>query len=261
MSPEEASGAFRLFRADLHIHTVLSPCGELEMGAPDIVARALEEGLDIIAVTDHNAADNCPAVIGAAKGTPLVVLPGMEVQTAEDIHVVCLFGACDDAFGMQRWLWLRMPHVKNRSDVFGEQIVVDEENNIVREEEILLVQGVGYSVDEVVEMAHEFGGIAFLAHIDRPSFAYPAVLGPIPDDFPADALEFSRRLSPGEAARLRDKYAHRTILRSSDAHRLEDMRYSFASTYRMEAPTFQELRLAISGEAGRGVLWPFGEAE
>lgn len=249
----------RPFRADLHIHTVLSPCGELEMGAPDIVARALEERLDVIAITDHNAADNCPAVIGAASGTPLVVLPGMEVQTAEDIHIVCLFETCERAFDMQRTLWLRMPGVRNRPSVFGEQIVVDAENNIVREEEILLVQGVGYSVDEVADLAHRIGGIAFLAHVDRPSFAYPAVLGPLPAEFPSDAVEFSRCLGADDATRLRGEYPHRTILRSSDAHRLGDISFSYGTTLVLRSACFQELRLALSGSEGRAVLWPFGD--
>ena len=140
------------FWVDLHLHTVLSPCGELEMGAPEIVEAYRKAGIALCAVTDHNASDNVNAVAGAAEGSP-VVLPGMEVQTAEDIHIVVIFPGLSQAGDFQRWLWKKMPPVANRPEIFGDQLIINKDNGIIGEQEILLVQGAGYSADETAEDA------------------------------------------------------------------------------------------------------------
>lgn len=242
--------------ADIHIHTVLSPCGELEMGAPDIVLKARQEGLNIIAITDHNSALNFPAVFKAAAGNP-VVIPGIEVQTAEDIHVVTLFKDYNTISDFQLWLWQRMPGVQNRPEVFGDQLVISDKNDILCEEEILLVQGVGYSVDEVAIEAKRRGGLVILAHIDRPSFSYPAVLGPIPSKFPADALEVSWRCFPEEVEALQARYPEWTFIRSSDSHWLKSLCIENSSTFLLAEPSFDELAKAIRKEDGRKVLAPW----
>lgn len=247
MSPVET------FWVDLHIHTVLSPCGELEMGAPEIIARARETGLDLIAVTDHNSCGNVQGIAEAAGDAGPVVLAGLEVQTAEDIHVVALFPHLECARTFQEWLWKRMPPTPNNPDVFGFQVEIDGENNILREEEILLVQGAGYSVDEVVLEIRRRGGLSILAHIDRPSFSYPAVLGPVPEDFPADALELSWRLSAEEIQTYRSTYPGRVFVRSSDAHRLADMGREHCCSMTLESPCFDEIAMALRGEGGRRV--------
>jgi Predicted metal-dependent phosphoesterases (PHP family) len=178
------------FWVDLHLHTVLSPCGELEMGAPEIVEAYRKAGIALCAVTDHNASDNVNAVAGAAEGSP-VVLPGMEVQTAEDIHIVVIFPGLSQAGDFQRWLWKKIAPVANRPEIFGDQLIINKDNGIIGEQEILLVQGAGYSADETAEEARSRGGLVILAHLDRPSFSYEAVLGPVPDEFPCHALELS----------------------------------------------------------------------
>lgn len=242
---------------DLHIHTALSPCGELEMGAPDIVQKVREAGLDIIAIADHNICDNFPAVHACAAGEPLV-LPAIEVQTQEDVHVLTVFPDHGVASAFQAWLWERMPQVKNDPDVFGDQVVVDENNDIVRMEEILLIQGAGYDVDTIVEKGHEMGAIVVLAHVDRPAFAYPAVLGPFAADYPADAFELSRRLNSEQAGEWRERYPGRTFIRSSDAHSLDALSRANCTKMYLESPTFEEIKLALAGRDGRRVSWPWG---
>jgi predicted metal-dependent phosphoesterase TrpH len=247
----------RPFWVDLHIHTVLSPCGELEMGAPEIAAKAKESGVDVIGIADHNTCENYPAVARAASGVP-VVLPCIEAQSAEDIHVLCVFGNYADAMCCKEWLWERVRPIKNDPEHFGYQLVIDEHNNIIREEEILLVQGFGYEVDEIVAKTQRIGGLAILAHIDRPAFSYPAVLGPMPQDYPADAFELSCRLSYDEAALWRERYPARTFIRSSDSHELSRISRSNSTKMSLEEPSFEEIRMAFRGERGRRISWPWG---
>ena len=128
------------FWVDLHIHTLLSPCGELEMGAPEIVERAREAGLDVIGIADHNTCENFPGIHEAAAGVP-VVLPCIETQSAEDIHILCVFPDYETAAGYKEWLWRRIRPIPNDVEHFGYQIVVDANNEIVKEEETLLIQG------------------------------------------------------------------------------------------------------------------------
>ncbi|MDR1516340.1 MAG: histidinol-phosphatase [Synergistaceae bacterium] len=245
---------------DLHVHTALSPCGELEMGAPEIVDASRRAGIDIIAISDHNIIDNFPAVSERAEGSP-VVLPGIEVQTAEDIHVLAIFRDFSLAESFQAWLWkiwAKMPPTMNDPDIFGDQVVIDKDDGIVRMEEVLLVQGAGYDVDTVVRRIRASGGLAILAHVDRPSFSYPSVLGPFPSDYPADAFELSWRLDSTEAAKWRERYAARTFIRSSDSHMLESIARKHCTKMYLEAPTFDEINLALQGHGGRRVSWPWG---
>ena len=246
------------FWVDLHLHTVLSPCGELEMGAPEIVEAYRKADIALCAVTDHNASDNVEAIAGAADGNP-VVLSGMEVQTAEDIHIVVIFPGILEAGDFQKWLWMKMPPVANRPEIFGDQLIINKENGITGEQDILLVQGAGYSADETAEEARNRGGLVILAHLDRPSFSYEAVLGPVPNDFPCHALELSPAVSHSEFARWRERYPHRVFIRSSDSHRLCTISRDRCTAMMLESPCFREVELALSGQEGRSVVCPWGE--
>ncbi len=246
------------FWVDLHIHTVLSPCGELEMGAPDIAEACRRAGVALCAITDHNASDNARAVAEAAGGYPLV-LPGIEVQTAEDIHLVTVFPSPEDAAEFQKWLWKRMGKVENRPEIFGEQLIIDKGNQIIGEQEILLVQGVGYTADETAAEAMSRGAIVILAHLDRPSFSYEAVLGPVPDDFPCHAFELSSSVSHEGFSEWRDRYPGRVFIRSSDSHRLFDISRARCTVMMMKAPAFEEVKMALMGLEGRSVICPWGE--
>lgn len=243
------------FYADLHIHTVLSPCAELEMGAPEIIGKARETGIHLIAVTDHNACANVKALQEASENcNGPVVLAGMEVQTAEDIHVVLIFPDLGVAEEYQAWLRKGFMKISNRPEVFGYQLVIDKDNNVIEEIEPLLIQGVSYVIDEVISKAKDLNAIVILAHIDRPSFSYPAVLGPIPAALDVDALEISPRLSVAKTIDLKESYPSRTLVRSSDSHELKSIDRNNCCRVLIASPCFSELSLALHSEKGRKVL-------
>lgn len=227
------------------------------MGAPDIVRKAREAGIDIIGISDHNTCENFSAVHAAAAGDP-VVLPCIEIQSAEDVHTLCVFPDYERALSCKEWLWKRIRDIRNDVGHFGYQLVIDENNNIVKEEEILLIQGVDYEVDQVVAEVQKLGGLAILAHVDRQAFSYTASLGPLPADYPADAFELSRRLNFIQAGQWRDQYPQRTFIRSSDSHQLADISRANCTKMMLAEPSFAEVKKAIRGEGGRRISWPWG---
>ena len=247
----------RPYWVDLHVHTVLSPCGQLEMGAPEIVKRSREAGIDIIGISDHNTCENFIAVREAADGNP-VVLPCMEIQSAEDIHILCVFQGYDIALACKEWLWQKIRDIPGDADFFGYQLVIDSENNIIKEEKTLLIQGADYEVDQIVAKVREMGGLAILAHVSRPAFSYTASLGPPPIDYPADAFELPWRLSSAEAETWRARYPGRAFIRSSDSHELSTISRANCTKMTLEEPTFEEIKKALREEDGRRISWPWG---
>jgi 3',5'-nucleoside bisphosphate phosphatase len=211
------------YRADLHIHTILSPCAEVEMIPPFIVATAIERGLDIIAITDHNSAENVEAVMQAAQGTSLKVLPGMECESVEGVHLVCLFSRVIDVLRMQEIVYEHLPDLPNKAETFGAQFVVDSEGEFIRYNERLLLIPTTLTIEEIVEHVKPLGGLVMPAHIDRKAYGIYGALGFLPDSPSFDVLEISRHITPDQA---RDKYPDigiRKLFRSSDAHRLEEI--------------------------------------
>jgi len=186
------------FACDLHIHSTLSPCGSLDMSPRVIVERAREAGLDIIAVTDHNMAENTPYVKEAGNRSGLVVLAGMELQTREEIHVLAIFDEYDTAHELQLMIYDLLPQVANDVEFWGDQVVVDGEDNIVRSEERLLISSAGISIEDAVSWIKSHGGIAIASHIDSPTFSIISQLGFIPADIPFDALEMRDRGRTGD---------------------------------------------------------------
>jgi PHP family Zn ribbon phosphoesterase len=149
-----------------------------------------------------------------------------------------------------------MPPVLNREDIFGFQLVIDQDNNVVNREPILLIQGAQYTLDEIAARGMESGAIVIPAHLDRSSFSYEAVLGRLPESFPCSAVEISPRAPHSDLAGWKKRCAGRTLVRSSDAHRLEDISRSHCTPMLLEKPSFEELKLALAGEQGRKVLYP-----
>lgn len=247
------------YHADLHVHTVLSPCAELDMGASEIVDTCCREGIDIIAVTDHNASENAKAVFDAACGTELTVICGVEVQSSEDIHILCLFPDFEAASSFGKWVRNLLRPVDNRPESFGYQLVIDKDNKILEQAPYLLLQGIEATTDEVLLKTHEHGGASILAHIDRPVYSYVAVLGLIPDDLQVDAVELSGGLSRDEALKWKVEAGGRTIIRSSDAHRLSDLSRDRTTVFRLEGPSFEEILLALANDRGRTAFWPWGQ--
>jgi hypothetical protein len=239
----------RPYLADLHVHTVLSPCAEIEMIPPLIVRRALELGLGIIAVTDHNSSENVAAVIEAAEGTGLTVLPGMEVQSREEVHLVCLFDNVEQAMDWQEDVYEHLPPLKSDPDFFGEQFVVDATGEFVRRNERLLATATSLSVEQVVEGVLEEGGLCIAAHVDRPSYSLLANLGFVPEGVPFAALEITPRFGVEELLGQHPSLVGHTLIRSGDAHRLSEMGDWTVLT--VAEPTVDELALAFRHDEGR----------
>jgi len=248
--PAAMTEGLRLFRADLHIHTVLSPCGSDDMTPPAIVKTARERGLDMIAICDHNSAGNVRAVQEAA-GDHLVVLAGMELAGGEEAHVVGLFPDVETAEGVGSRLRALLPVADaGYYSFFGVQPLVAADGGPVGEESAALALAAPLALDETVALIHEAGGLAIAAHVDRRSFSVYSQLGFFPHDAGFDAVETSRHL-PADSPRLEEFRAlGLPVIGSSDAHYLEDIG-SAVTGLRMAEPTFAELVLALAAANGR----------
>ena len=243
----------KTWRAELHVHTVLSPCAEIEMIPPLIVSAALERGIELIAITDHNASANVIAVQRAAAGTELTVLAGMELQTREEVHLLCLFDDTEQIAGWQSVVDARMPRQANNAEYFGEQFIVDETGEFIRSESQLLITSADMTLRRAVEGVHACGGLAIPAHVDRAAFSLLANLGFVPTDVPFDALEISRHLSLADARSRFPQLAHYPLIQSGDVHRLDE--FLGRNVFKVEAPTVAELRLALAGQCGRSLSY------
>ncbi len=239
------------FTADLHLHTVLSACAEGEMLPEFILERAIDLGLDIIAVTDHNSSENAAAMIHAAEDTGIVVWPGMEVQSREDAHLLCLFDTLDLALAWQRTVYASLPPLKNKPAIFGEQVVLAPDGEPVGYNERLLATSASLSVDEIVQGVRGLGGLCIPAHVDRPMYSLIANLGFIPPDLDIPAVEISHLLGPKEARSRFPQLRSYGLIADSDAHRLSEMRRR--TTLKMAHRTVAEVALALAGVGDRGV--------
>ena len=237
----------KTYRAELHVHTVLSPCADVEMIPPLIVQEALERGIRLIAVTDHNASANAGAVIEAARGTELVVLPGMELQTKEEVHLLCLFDTLEQLVEWQKTVDALLPEIPNTIEFFGEQFVVDASGEFIRREKRLLLNSVEIELEHAAQQVSALGGLAIPAHVDRKANGLIEILGLIPPGF--EALEISRHISPEAARQKFPQVRGYPLLQSGDVHLLESFLGSTA--FELARPAISEIRMAIGGQDGR----------
>ncbi len=242
------------FIADLHIHTCLSPCADLSMTPRDIVEKAASLGINIIAVCDHNSAENVSVTreLGRKKG--IYVVAGIEINSSEEVHLLGLFSDLNDAFKMQGVIYDNLQPGENDEDAFGMQIVVNEINEVLEFNKRLLIGATNISVNRAVDFIHEFNGLAVASHIDRDGYGIIGRLGFIPGDLKLDAIEISSRTSPEEARIRFGSYRYLPWISSSDAHSIEDIGRRTTSLF-MNHSTFDELRLALRGEGGRKVTF------
>ncbi len=239
----------KTFVAELHCHTVLSPCAEVEMIPPLIVEAALERGINLLAITDHNASANIRAVQRAAYGTGLTVLPGMELQTREEVHLLCLFDTLEQSAAWQSLVNQHLPPQENDIEHFGEQFVVDETGEFIRRETQLLLTSASLSLEDAIGRVRSIGGLAIPAHVNRPAFGLIANLGFVPVDVHLDALEISRHLSVSEAVKKFPQIKGYPLVQGGDAHRLDEL--LGANVFELAEPTIAELKLALHGTDGR----------
>ncbi|MBC7092576.1 histidinol-phosphatase [Candidatus Bipolaricaulota bacterium] len=241
----------RWFRADLHIHSVLSPCASLAMSPRRIVAEARRAGLDLIAVCDHNAGENGRYVRRLAGGTPAVLM-GMEIQTEEEVELLAYFADEESCILLQEELYQYLPDIPCRPDLFGDQLVVNAEDEIVRQVPHLLLAPVALPLAEVVRRVELVGGLAIPAHVDRVPGGLLAVLGLFPEGEWPWAVEIAPWTSLAAAWAAWPALRGRPIFRASDAHIPEEIGRAWTELLLAE-PSLAELRAAVRGEEGRAV--------
>ncbi|MCL0050271.1 PHP domain-containing protein [Dehalococcoidia bacterium] len=237
--------------ADLHIHTVLSPCAEVEMVPPLIVRRARELGLGLIGIADHNSAENVAAVIEAAEGSGVAVLPGIEVQTREEVHLVTLFDTAQQALTWQTEVFDHLPDLRNNEDHFGAQFVVDATGEYMRRNERFLLTSTDMSLEMVVARVQDLGGLVLPAHVDRRAFSLIANLGFVPPDLDLPAVEIFRSSQEAEVRQRFPQIMESALVCNGDAHRLNEM--MARTIFKIAAPAVAELVLALRGEGNRWV--------
>lgn len=240
----------RTFQADLHVHSALSPCASDDMTPPAIAQAAVERGLDLIAICDHNSCENVTAMVSAGESRGLVVLPGMEAESKEEVHVVCLFPGVDEALAWQRIAYSALPDAANSEEHFGAQLVMDSAGRVVKKVSRLLSCSLAMTFEDITVCVSELGGICIASHIDRPAYSLGRQLGFVPEGAKLLAVE----LSPGADAGALPPYASFAaglrMVRSSDAHYLADIG-KVRTELTMEALCFAELVLALKGIGGR----------
>lgn len=208
---------------DLHLHSCLSPCGDDDMTPANIVGMAAVKGLEVIAVTDHNSCRNCPAAMYHGRNYGVIVIPGMELCTSEEVHVVCLFPTLEDALRFDSYVYEHLLPIRNKEDIFGKQQIMDEEDTVIETVENLLISATDISFDDVWNLIKDFHGIAYPAHINKGSTSVLSNLGFIPPDstFSCAEVHDMKTLHQLQAENPYLKNCH--IISSSDAHYLEDI--------------------------------------
>jgi len=247
----------RLFKADLHIHTCLSPCTELDMSPRGILTAANKKGMDIIGICDHNSSENSLAVMNAAKKMHIKVLPGLEVTSREEVHLLALFDDVETALKLQEHVYENLPG-ENDEEAFGRQVVVNDKEEVEGFNNKLLIGATTISLEEVIRLIHSFGGLAIASHIDREAFSIIGQLGFIPKNLALDALEISPRIPIEDAIK---SYAYDyPITRFSDAHYPDDIGKGYTS-FLLEEGSLAEIKKALKNENGRKLIQVNNPAE
>ncbi|MBN2038947.1 MAG: PHP domain-containing protein [Spirochaetes bacterium] len=239
--------------SDLHIHTCLSPCSSLDMSPRKIAEEASKKGLSIIAVTDHNSAENIEAVSKASENHNITVIPGIEITSSEEVHTIALFESVKDSLSVQEIIFNNLQPGENDEDFFGLQVLSNELDEVEGFNKRLLAGATKLSVNEIIITIHQYGGLAIAAHIDRMSFSIISQLGFIPDELEFDALEISRNLTLKEAFSKYKEYSRFPFIQSSDSHELNTIG-SGSIKLMMEEPSFKELKMAFKGKNGRKII-------
>ncbi len=239
--------------ADLHVHTCLSPCADDSMTPKMIVETALSRGLGLIAVCDHNSAENVEATVAAAESLPLSVLPGIEITTAEEVHVLGIFETCQAALAIQEIVYQHLTPGQNDERLFGYQFVVDQYDYVVSENKRLLIGATDLSIDHVAGAIRDLEGLVVAAHIERDRFGLLYQLGFVPDSLQLDAVELTSETTLREVGEKFGCSLGLPVVHDSDAHFREDIG-KLATEFRVQAPTLSEIKMALQRVGGREVI-------
>jgi hypothetical protein len=217
-----------------------------------IVAEAREKKIDIIGITDHNSTLHCKLIRKLAAQAGISVLSGAEVGTREEVHCLAFFEEDETLDAFQAFLDKHIPRVPNDVHRFGDQVVLDENENIIAEEPWLLLNGLSAGIKQIEEKVHDLNGIFIPAHIDRPYYSLFSQLGFFPDNLKVEALEISRKTDPSDFLKRNNMPEGISLLKNSDAHYPGDIGRAYNLMW-LESPTFNEVKLALAGEQGRYV--------
>ncbi len=260
---DEANRMLKNLKMDLHVHTCLSPCGDLAMLPRRIASRARQQGLDAIAISDHNSAENVVAVRKAAEQEGVAVIGGIEVTSEEEVHILALFDDDEGLFELQRVIYDNLPGV-NDEQAFGEQVLADEHDEVTGINDRLLIGATELSVDTIVDTIHSLGGLAIAAHIDRERFGIIGQLGFIPEGLALDGVEVAaEKRAQEEGSRVQGFKGSSPgtlgpstpfpAITSSDAHFIDDIGRS-STVFLVEEATASEIGKALRNEDGRSIL-------
>ncbi len=242
----------RIFRADLHLHTCLSPCAGYDVSPWAVVKRAADLGLDLIAICDHNSAENAAAALEAARRLgerAPCVLPGLEVTSAEEVHLLTIFEGLSGALTMQAMVYDHLLGGENDPGLFGDQIVANVDDEVEEFNTRLLIGSTDLTVESVVERTHFLDGRVIAAHVDREAYSLLGQLGIIPPGLKLDAVEVSRRAEPQQVRRWEEDTGL-AVLVSSDAHSLDQVGAVWSEIVG-EQPSWEDFCLALKGKDGR----------
>ena len=208
---------------DLHIHSCLSPCGDDDMTPANIAGMAAVKGLDVIALTDHNSCRNCPAAIYHGEKHGVTVIPGMELTTREEVHVICLFPTLENALAFDSLVYKELMPFPNREDIFGKQQIMDQTDRVIGTVENLLINATSIPFDDVFSLTASYGGIAYPAHVDKASNSLLSNLGFVPPDSTFACAEFHDFESLHRIKKEHPYFEGCRAICCSDAHYLEDI--------------------------------------
>jgi PHP family Zn ribbon phosphoesterase len=222
------------------------------MSPKKIIQKSLDAGLDLIALCDHNSAENAGATMREGNKQGVQVLPGLEICSREEVHILALFDELAPTLEMQTYVYDNLPG-ENNTKVFGFQVVANEEDEVIGENPRLLIGATRLSLHDIVDKTHGLGGINISCHVDRPGYGIINQLGFIPDDLNLDGLEVSYRIKLAEAAQSIPGIGNFSCVTASDAHYLNDIGRA-CTVFELAEPSLAEIRLALAGKDGRRIL-------
>ena len=228
------------YRAELHVHTVLSACAGIEMIPPIIIETVQKLGINLIAITDHNSGANAKSVMDAAKGTGVSVLPGMELETAEEVHALCLFDTLEQLQCLQNIVDTHLPPMQNNEDFFGSQLIVDKHGNFLVKEDRMLLTSTSISIQKACELVTEMGGLFIPAHVNREANGLFSHLGTIPPDLSTDIFEISRHITRETAFARYPELKNFHVIQNGDVHYLD----GFLGAVELDLQTFSVKAIA-----------------
>lgn len=208
---------------DLHVHSCASPCAENAMTPATVAGMAKLNGLDVCALTDHNTTANCPAFVTACEFYGVVPICGMELTTSEDVHMICLFDTLEKATEFGAFVYDRMIPFPNRPEIFGDQLIMNEDDEVIRTEERLLLNATSISIDEAYSTVTGMGGACHPAHIDRDANGIVAMLGVFPDEPDFTAYELNDAANEADLEQRFPKLKTLKRIVCSDAHYVANM--------------------------------------